>query len=95
MAPKIRALSATVSPGTSITHLDTMPRFLLSYIIYIVTVNRTPFATFDNHNDLNTWVQHYKVTHPVHPELSSASVTVYKCLDHDIIGQKCYLYKAF
>ena len=79
----------------SFANSDTMPRFLLSYIIYIVTVNRAPFATFDNRHDLNTWVQHYKVTHPVQPELSSASVSVYKCLDHDIIGQKCYLYKAF
>jgi len=76
----------------SFANSDTMPRFLLSYIIYIVTVNRAPFATFDNLKEVNQWIQHYKVTHPVHPELSSATVSVYKCLDHDIIGQKCYLY---
>ena len=72
-----------------------MPRFLLSYIIYIVTVNQTPFATFDNFRDLNKWVHNYRITHPIHPDLSSAGVSIYKCLEHDIIGQKCHLYKTF
>jgi len=72
-----------------------MPRFLLSYIIYIVTVNRAPFATFDNVRDLNQWIQRYKGTHPVQPDLSSASISVYKCIDHDIIGQKCRVAKTF
>ena len=70
-------------------------RFLLSYIIYIATVNRTPFAIFDNYRDMNRWVQNYKVTHPSIDTMSRAEVSIYQCMDYDVVGQTCRIYKSF
>jgi len=72
-----------------------MPRFLLSYVIYLVTVNHTPLATFVNFRDVNRWVQEYKIAHPLIDTMSRADVTIYACPDYDTGRQMCRVYTSF
>ena len=72
-----------------------MARFLLASLIYIATVNRTPFAVFDDFRGMNRWVQRYKLTHPPLENMSRAEVSIYECYTYDILGPSCHIYKSF
>jgi hypothetical protein len=69
-----------------------MGRLLLGAILYIVTVNHMPVATFDTFRGMNRWVYDYRANHP---NLSEAGrVDIYKCTTRDMVGEKCLAYKT-
>jgi hypothetical protein len=72
-----------------------MSRLLLASIIYIISVNRTPVATFGAFRDMNRWTHDYKMHNPQNIELSRGLVEIHKCTTFDTAGQICKMYKSF
>jgi hypothetical protein len=72
-----------------------MVRPLVAGIIYIITLNQTPVATFDTFRGMNKWTWDYRARHPMYPETTSGHVGIYRCVTRDVIGPSCSMYKTF
>ena len=72
-----------------------MSRLLLKALIYVITVNHTPVATFDSFRGMNRWVHDYRVNHPSDLSLTQARVNIYKCSSYDLTGEKCLVFKTY
>jgi hypothetical protein len=70
-----------------------MVRALVAAIIYVITVNHTPVATFDTFRNMNRWVHEYRKMHPSDPNMLEGRVDIYKCTSYDLVGEKCKAYK--
>lgn len=66
-----------------------MGRLMLAAIVYVITVNHMPVATFDSFRNMNRWIHDYRKGHPTDPNLSDGKIDIYKCSSYDLVGEKC------